>query len=65
MELKTQALGEKSPASSRDKKPAVPEEGEAFSSMGSPADGDVEQGQLRSGENMVLRKYGARHTGVP
>nr|XP_035964024.1 surfeit locus protein 6 isoform X1 [Halichoerus grypus] len=49
VELKTQALGEKSPASSRDKKPAVPEEGEAFSSMGSPADGDVEQGQLRSG----------------
>ncbi|XP_030895697.1 surfeit locus protein 6 isoform X2 [Leptonychotes weddellii] len=48
VELKTQALGEKSPASSRDKKPAVPEEGEAFSSMGSPADGDVEQGQLRS-----------------
>nr|XP_021547047.1 surfeit locus protein 6 [Neomonachus schauinslandi] len=41
VELKTQALGEKSPASSRDKKPAVPEEGEAFSSMGSPADGDA------------------------
>ncbi|XP_034871412.1 surfeit locus protein 6 [Mirounga leonina] len=48
VDLKTQALGEKSPASSRNKKPAVPEEGEAFSSMGSPADGDVEQGQLRS-----------------
>lgn len=54
VELKTQAVGEKPPAPSRARKPAVPEEGEAFHSTESPADGDVEQGQLRSGENVVL-----------
>ncbi|XP_045627128.1 surfeit locus protein 6 [Ursus americanus] len=48
VELKTQAVGEKPPAPSRARKPAVPEEGEAFHSTESPADGDVEQGQLRS-----------------
>lgn len=48
VEQKTQAVGEKSPAPSRARKPAVREEGEAFPSTGSPADGVVEQGQLRS-----------------
>ncbi|XP_044938612.1 surfeit locus protein 6 [Mustela putorius furo] len=48
VELKTQALGEKSPAPSRARKPAVCEEGEAFPSTRSPAHGDGEQGQLTS-----------------
>ncbi|XP_058998954.1 surfeit locus protein 6 [Mustela lutreola] len=48
VELKTQALGEKSPAPSRARKPAVCEEGEAFPSTRSPAHGDEEQGQLTS-----------------
>ncbi|XP_045878859.1 surfeit locus protein 6 [Meles meles] len=48
VELKTQALGGKSPAPSRARKPAVCEEGEAFPSTRSPAHGDVEQGQLTS-----------------
>lgn len=54
MELKTQALGEKSPAPSRARKPAVCEEGEAFPSTRSPAHGDGEQGQLTSGDCAVL-----------
>ena len=66
MEPKSQAL-EKSPPASRAGKPAVAKEEEAFSSTGSPAGGDVGQGQLRSGENVVLaiiRKHCARHTRV-
>ncbi|VCX39895.1 unnamed protein product, partial [Gulo gulo] len=48
VEMKTQAVEEKSPAPSRARKPAVCEEGEAFPSTRSPAHGDVEQGQLTS-----------------
>eukprot|EP00071_Canis_lupus_P022297 XP_013972427.1 surfeit locus protein 6 isoform X1 [Canis lupus familiaris] len=47
VEPKSQAL-EKSPPASRAGKPAVAKEEEAFSSTGSPAGGDVGQGQLRS-----------------
>lgn len=54
MEVKTQALGEKSPAPFRARKPAVCEEGEAFPSTQSPAHRDGEQGQLTSGERAVL-----------
>uniref|UniRef100_A0A8C7EW23 Surfeit 6 n=1 Tax=Neovison vison TaxID=452646 RepID=A0A8C7EW23_NEOVI len=48
VEVKTQALGEKSPAPFRARKPAVCEEGEAFPSTQSPAHRDGEQGQLTS-----------------
>ncbi|XP_077707439.1 surfeit locus protein 6 isoform X1 [Canis aureus] len=48
VEPKSQALEEKSPPASRAGKPAVAKEEEAFSSTGSPAGGDVGQGQLRS-----------------